>query len=100
MMGHKLPGPEDAYSRPTVEMLKEAYKKAMAALSITETAEQRTRVEMLEAQVQNLLLNGQRKDTKIQKLENKITSTTVLEARINKLEELLMKDKREKPNLP
>lgn len=70
MMGHKLPGPEDAYSRPTVEMLMEAYKKAMGALSITETAEQRTRVEMLETQVQNLLLNGQQKDAKIQNLEN------------------------------
>jgi len=91
MMGHKLPGPEDAYSRPTVEMLMEAYKRAMGALSISETAEQRTRVEMLETQVQDLLLNGQRKEAEIQKLKNDLATTALLEARINKLEELLKK---------
>ena len=89
MMGHKLPGAEGSYSRPTTEMLKEAYKRAMPALSISETTEYRTRVEVLEAQVQNLLLNGQRKEAEITKLRRDLTTTALLEARINKLEELL-----------
>ncbi len=91
MMGHKLPGTEGSYSRPTTEMLKEAYKRAMPALSISETTEYKTRVEVLEAQVQNLLLNGQRKEAEIQKLKHDLTTTALLEARINKLEELLKK---------
>lgn len=89
MMGHKLPGPEDAYSRPTLDMLREAYMKAMGNLAISEVAEQRSRVEMLEAQVQDLLLNGQRKESEIQKLKNDLATTALLEARISKLEELL-----------
>ena len=91
MMGHKLPGVEGSYSRPTTEMLREAYKRAIPALSISEAVEQRTRVETLEAQVQDLLLNGQHKEAEIQKLKHDLTSTALLEARINKLEDLLKK---------
>lgn len=84
MMGrHKLPGAEDAYSRPTLEMLQEAYKKAMSNLAISEAVEQRSKVEMLEAQNQELRL-------KVQKLESKIAIAHVLEARITKLEEKVL----------
>lgn len=89
MMGHKLPGVEGSYSRPTVEMLREAYKTAMPALSISEVTEQRTRIEMLEMQVQDLLLNGQRKEAEIRKLRNNLTKTATLEKRIEHLEQLL-----------
>ena len=95
MMGHKLPGAEDAYSRPTLEMLQEAYKKAMPNLAISEAVEQRSKVEMLEAQVQELRLNSQRKDAKIQKLENEKARIPVLEARITKIEKLLRDDRKE-----
>jgi len=91
MMGHKLPGVEGSYSRPTLEMLMEAYKKAMANLAISEVVEQRSKVEMLEAQVQELLLNGQHKKVEIQKLKNDLASTALLEARISKLEDMLKK---------
>ncbi len=96
MMGHKLPGVEGSYSRPTVDMLKEAYKTALPALSISEVTEQRTRIEMLEMQVQDLLLNGQRKEAEIRKLRSDLSKTTTLEKRIDHLEELLKKYTKEK----
>ena len=37
MMGHKLPGVEGAYSKPSVKQLREAYAKAEPSLSISET---------------------------------------------------------------
>jgi len=85
MMGHKLPGAEGSYSRPTTEMLMEAYKKAMPALSTTEAAEQKTRVEMLETQIEQLLLNGEKKDARIRRLE------TVLEKRVSIIENTIRK---------
>ena len=62
MMGHKLEGVEGSYSQPQVEQLKEAYIRAYSKLAISEAVEQTSRVEMLEAQVKRLTLNGKRRD--------------------------------------
>jgi len=62
MMGHRLEGVEGSYSKPEIEMLKEAYSKSYSHLAITESTEQRSRVEMLEKQVEKLILNGKQKE--------------------------------------
>ena len=69
MMGHRLPGVEGSYSKPQSEMLRDAYKEAYPYLAISEAVEQRSRVEALEHQVEQLLLNGKRKDTEIENLK-------------------------------
>jgi len=102
MMGHKLRGVEESYSKPEIEMLKEAYQRNYAYLAITETAEQRSRVEALENQVERLLLNSKRKDEEIQELQKKPTVVfTEDQARnMERLEQLfreLEKGPRDKP---
>lgn len=68
MMGHRLEGVEGSYSKPEIEMLRQAYVKAYSHLAITESTEQRSRVEMLEGQVEKLILNGKHKEDEINEL--------------------------------
>lgn len=69
MMGHALSGSEGSYSLPEVATLRMAYDKAYPHLAITEKAEQKSRVETLEKQVEGLMMNGKQKDQRIKQLE-------------------------------
>jgi len=62
MMGHAMNDVEGSYSKPEIEMLKEAYVKAYPHLAISESVEQNARVETLETQTQKLILNGKRRE--------------------------------------
>jgi integrase len=72
MMGHALEGSEEPYSRPEVATLQEAYKRAYAHLAVSEVAEQKSRVEQLEAQVASLTMNGHAKKSEIDLLERDV----------------------------
>lgn len=85
MMGHKLRGVEESYSKPEIEMLKEAYQRNYQYLAITETAEQRSRVEALENQVERLLLNSKRKDEEIERLQKELGSSRGLAEEVSTL---------------
>jgi len=76
MMGHALKGSEEPYSQPQVEMLRDAYRKSYGHLAISETVEQKSRVEALESQVEALLLNGKTKDEQLRDLERRYQLVT------------------------
>lgn len=96
MMGHALGGSEAPYSQPEIDTLKMAYEKSYPYLAITEKAEQQSRVQALESQVEALLLNGKRKETEIQKLRTRLAEQETLKKRILKVETLLEKMSEEK----
>jgi len=82
MMGHALTDSEKPYSQPEVSVLREAYANAYRHLAVSEVAEQKSRVEQLEAQVAALQMNGHAK-------KNAIESTGLaIEALIRRLEEV------------
>jgi integrase len=72
MMGHALEGSEKPYSQPEVATLREAYQKAYSHLAVSEIAEQKSRVEQLEAQVESLQMNGHAKKSELDKQGDKI----------------------------
>jgi len=82
MMGHALEGSEQPYSQPQVSVLREAYARAYSHLAVSEVAEQKSRVEQLEAQVAALQMNGHAK-------KNAIENTGLaIEALLRRLEEV------------
>jgi site-specific recombinase XerD len=60
LMGHRLNGVEGSYSKPSIEMLREAYAKAYRAIAISEASEHRSRIDSLERQTEALILENQR----------------------------------------
>lgn len=90
MMGHRLPGVEGSYSKPEINMLKEAYVQAYRHLAISEVAESQTRIESLELQTEKLILNGKRKETQLSTQDRTImeqqTYIDNMEKRLNDLE--------------
>jgi hypothetical protein len=58
MMGHTLQGVEGSYSKPTKEMLKDAYAKAYPTIATSELAEYAGRVESLEKDMKDLALEN------------------------------------------
>lgn len=89
MMGHALKGSEEPYSQPEVEMLRDAYQKSYGHLAISETVEQKSRVEALEAQIEALTLNGKSKEAQIQKLRAQQAENVELRQRIQSTEKKL-----------
>ena len=92
MMGHALGGSEAPYSQPEIVMLRDAYQKAYAYLAVSETVEQKSRVQALEAQVEALIMNGKRKDSDIEGLRTQqvgiAEKADVLEKLLKRVEEL------------
>jgi integrase len=84
MMGHALEGSEKPYSQPEVATLREAYQKAYAQLAVSEVAEQRSRVEQLEAQVASLQMNGHSKKSEIEDLRTKLTNVDAEKTELNR----------------
>jgi len=74
MMGHALNGSEGPYSKPELEVLKQAYLKAYPNLAVSEVAESRSRIEFLESQLESVQKNGITKKTEIEDLKTKIES--------------------------
>lgn len=97
MMGHALGGSEAPYSRPEIDTLKMAYEKSYPYLAITEKAEQQSRVETLETQVEALILNGKQKEGEIRKLRTQLAEQENVKQRVVKVERMLEKMLEEKP---
>lgn len=74
MMGHKLEGSEESYSKPLMETLREAYAKSYSYLAVSEAVESRSRVELLEKQIEELSMNGHSKKTEIESMKEQIQS--------------------------
>jgi len=87
MMGHGLPGVEGSYSKPEIEMLREAYREAYPYLAISEHVEQRSRVEALEGQVEALTLQNIQLKERMNGLTLSGPQITELLKRIEKLEQ-------------
>jgi len=99
MMGHALSGSEGSYSLPEVDTLRVAYDKAYPHLAITEKAEQKSRVETLEKQVESLMMNGKQKDLRIKQLESVSANIDIsdIEAKMRDVaRELVLKMMKEK----
>jgi len=92
MMGHALAGSEAPYSQPEVSVLREAYARAYSHLAVSEIAEQKSRVEQLEAQVAALQMNGQSKKNAIEEMKERFetiqNSSLAIEALLKRVEEL------------
>ena len=73
MMGHALGGSEEPYSQPEVATLRDAYRKAYSHLAVSEVAEQKSRVEQLEAEVASLQMNGHSEKTQIDEQNERIS---------------------------
>jgi len=86
MMGHGLPGVEGSYSKPEIEMLREAYREAYPYLAISEHVEQRSRVEALAGQVEALTLQNIQLKEHMNGLTLSGPQITELLKRIEKLE--------------
>jgi hypothetical protein len=103
MMGHALGGEEAPYSRPEVAVLQDAYKRAYSQLAVSEIAEQKSRVEMLEAEVASLQMNGHGKTSEIEKIKAELEISTqrekTLADEVNELKKGLW-SKRIKANEP
>lgn len=84
MMGHTLGGSEEPYSRPEIEMLRDAYLKSYPYLAVSEAVEQKSRVEALEQQMEALVLNGKKKDGEISQLKNERSQAEERNESINK----------------
>jgi integrase len=86
MLGHVYRRLELAYSRPTVEMLRDAYMKAYEALAISEAAITKSQVEWLQQQVE--FLNKENITLK-EAVEDREHQIKMLEARLKEYEEKL-----------
>lgn len=106
MMGHKLKGVESSYSRPSIEVLREAYEKAEPNLSIytipkiTEKTieEMKEKISAYEERLaeQQSEIEDQQKDIRVQKeeidvqryaLENQLIEVYVYKKELRKLED-------------
>ncbi len=92
MMGHALEGSEAPYSQPEVSVLREAYARAYSHVAVSEVAEQKSRVEQLEAQVAALQMNGASKKHAIDEMQERFeaiqSSGLAIEALLKRVREL------------
>jgi integrase len=84
MMGHKLEGSEESYSKPLMETLRQAYANSYGYLAVSEAVESRSRVELLEKQIEQLSVNGHSKKTEIETLKEE---SQLKDAKIDKQNE-------------
>ena len=92
MMGHKLEGSEESYSKPLMETLRQAYANSYSYLAVSEAVESRSRVELLEKQIEQLSVNGHNKKTEIETMKEQIQ--TLQKSKDDVMQELLGKMQR------